>query len=237
MLFSNKKCSTTLNIKIEGIKITQVNKAKLFGVMIEDKIIWKDHILYISNKISNGIDTETEMSSFWWNFHHWLHWKLSKWQLPVQPVMKISSKWRHFRFSGCNHQSSTVREKHYHLCIVLYYTTTLHIVAKYGEQHIEILSKLQKSYRDHLLKNRLHHCITQKIWCGNMIYRLSQIYIILMLIFHTYGLASQCQFSHFFNHPFFHLCPTVRILPMKEITGHINPLGFSPICHIYVLHI
>ena len=40
------------------------------------------------------------MSSFWWNFHHWLHWKLSKWQLPVQPVMKISSKWRHFRFSG-----------------------------------------------------------------------------------------------------------------------------------------
>ena len=45
--------------------------------------------------------TETEMSSFWWNFHHWLHWKLSKWQLPVQPVIKISSKWRHFRFSDC----------------------------------------------------------------------------------------------------------------------------------------
>ena len=42
--------------------------------------------------------TETKMSSFWWNFHHWLHWKLSKWQLPVQPVIKISSKWRHFRF-------------------------------------------------------------------------------------------------------------------------------------------
>ena len=39
------------------------------------------------------------MSSFWWNFHHWLHWKLSFWQLSVQPVMKISSKWRHFRFS------------------------------------------------------------------------------------------------------------------------------------------
>ena len=46
-----------------------------------------------------GSNTETEMSSFWWNFHHWLHWKLSKWQLPVQPVIKISSKWRHFRFS------------------------------------------------------------------------------------------------------------------------------------------
>ena len=48
---------------------------------------------------SSLLYTETEMSSFWWNYHHWLHWKLSKWQLPVQPVMKISSKWRHFRFS------------------------------------------------------------------------------------------------------------------------------------------
>ena len=46
-----------------------------------------------------GYITETKMSSFWWNFHHWLHWKLSFWQLSVQPVMKISSKWRHFRFS------------------------------------------------------------------------------------------------------------------------------------------
>ena len=43
--------------------------------------------------------TETEMLLFWWHFHHWLHWKLSFWQLPVQPVMKISSKWQHFRFS------------------------------------------------------------------------------------------------------------------------------------------
>ena len=43
--------------------------------------------------------TVTEMLSFWWNFHHWLHRKLSKWQLPVQPVMKISSKWQHFHFS------------------------------------------------------------------------------------------------------------------------------------------
>ena len=45
------------------------------------------------------IITETKMSSFWWNLHHWLHRKLSKWQLSVQPVMKLSSKWWHFRFS------------------------------------------------------------------------------------------------------------------------------------------
>ena len=44
------------------------------------------------------------MMSFWRNFHHWLHWKLSFWQLSVQAVMKISSKWRHFHFNvwSCN---------------------------------------------------------------------------------------------------------------------------------------
>ena len=49
--------------------------------------------------------TETKMSSFWRNFHHWLHWKLSFWQLPVLPVMIISSKWRHFRFSDTGTRS------------------------------------------------------------------------------------------------------------------------------------
>ena len=37
--------------------------------------------------------TETEMLSFWCNFHHWWHRQLSKWQIPVQLVMKISSAW------------------------------------------------------------------------------------------------------------------------------------------------
>ena len=43
--------------------------------------------------------TETEMLSFWQYLPHWLHWKLSKWQLPMQPVMKILSKWWHSHFS------------------------------------------------------------------------------------------------------------------------------------------
>ena len=44
--------------------------------------------------------SEMEMLSFWWNIHHCLHWKLSNWQLPVQPMMKISSKWWHFHVSS-----------------------------------------------------------------------------------------------------------------------------------------
>ena len=38
---------------------------------------------------THPIQTETEMSLLWWNFHHWVYWKLSKWQLPVHPVMKF----------------------------------------------------------------------------------------------------------------------------------------------------
>ena len=43
-------------------------------------------------------NNETEILSYWWHFHHWLHWRLSCWQLPLQPVLKMSSKW-HFYFS------------------------------------------------------------------------------------------------------------------------------------------
>ena len=55
------------------------------------------HVIYIY--IHSIVETET--LTFWRNFSHGQHWMLSKWQRPVQPVTKISSKWRHrhFRFS------------------------------------------------------------------------------------------------------------------------------------------
>ena len=45
--------------------------------------------------------TEIKMSPFWWNLYHWLHLKLSIWQLQpkLQPVIKISSKWQYFHFN------------------------------------------------------------------------------------------------------------------------------------------
>ena len=67
--------------------------------------------------------TETETYSFWWHFHHWLHLKLSKWQLPVQPLMKISSKWRHFRFSDSD---ASVTESPGHLLVQYWHHTKKH---------------------------------------------------------------------------------------------------------------
>ena len=48
---------------------------------------------------SQKVYIETIMSSFWRNFHHWQHWKLSFWQLSLQPALKTSSKWQHLHFS------------------------------------------------------------------------------------------------------------------------------------------
>ena len=61
---------------------------------------------------------EIRMLSFWWNFHHWLHWKLSKWQLPVQSVLKISSKWQHFLSMEC--LLWVFWEKIYHILTTLF---------------------------------------------------------------------------------------------------------------------
>ena len=55
--------------------------------------------LYILPYVS--VVLKRKMSSIWRNFHLWQHRKLSKGQLPVQPKIKISSKWQHFCFSVC----------------------------------------------------------------------------------------------------------------------------------------
>ena len=72
---------------------------------IPEKQPWKIWVKMISTKTqqkSNRVHNSLKRKcpSFWQNFNHWLHWKLSFEKLPVQPVMKISSKWRHFYFSN-----------------------------------------------------------------------------------------------------------------------------------------
>ena len=54
---------------------------------------------YIYSCISCLVHSLTQKCHFLWNFYHWLYLKLSFWQLPVQLVMKILSKWWHFHSS------------------------------------------------------------------------------------------------------------------------------------------
>jgi len=57
MLFTNNKnmYGRKNNICIDGVLIETVNKTKFLGVIIDNKLSWKEHITYICNKISKGI--------------------------------------------------------------------------------------------------------------------------------------------------------------------------------------
>ena len=56
MLFSNKKViPANVTIEINGQPITWVSKTKFLGVIIDNKLTWKEYISYISGKVAKGI--------------------------------------------------------------------------------------------------------------------------------------------------------------------------------------
>ena len=56
MLFTNKKrMDHDLNIMTDGTKIEEVNKTKFLGVIIDNKLSWKDHVAHVASKVSRGM--------------------------------------------------------------------------------------------------------------------------------------------------------------------------------------
>ena len=55
MLFTKRRHNRNVNIKIENQNIEQVCKANFLGIIIDEQLNWKEHILYVSNKISKAI--------------------------------------------------------------------------------------------------------------------------------------------------------------------------------------
>ena len=53
-IFSNHK-SIEHSISIDGVNLQKVDSLKFLGVCIDHQITWKDHITYISNKLSKNI--------------------------------------------------------------------------------------------------------------------------------------------------------------------------------------
>ena len=52
MLFTNKRENLCLNISIQNISLVEKNVVTFLGVMVDNKLLWKDHINYVCNKIS-----------------------------------------------------------------------------------------------------------------------------------------------------------------------------------------
>ena len=47
MVSTNKKRLAELNILIDGNKIEEVKKTKFLGVIIDNKLSWKDHAAHV----------------------------------------------------------------------------------------------------------------------------------------------------------------------------------------------
>ena len=54
--FTNKKRKDhDLNIMIDGTRIEEVKKTKFLGVIICNKLSWKDHVAHAASKVSRGM--------------------------------------------------------------------------------------------------------------------------------------------------------------------------------------
>ena len=61
MVFSNKNASKPdLQISIDGDSIDETDHTKFLGVIIDSKLNWKNHISYITGKITRGIGVITK---------------------------------------------------------------------------------------------------------------------------------------------------------------------------------
>ena len=56
MIFHRKRNLTpSVNLKIDNEVLSEVKKTKFLGVIIDNKLTWKEHITYICCKIRRGI--------------------------------------------------------------------------------------------------------------------------------------------------------------------------------------
>ena len=55
MLFTNSKSFRNITITLNNVSIKQIHSARFLGVYIDDKMTWKVHISYISNKLAKSI--------------------------------------------------------------------------------------------------------------------------------------------------------------------------------------
>ena len=84
--------STVNKIRVQEIIITfKVHEKKSMNC-----ILYRSIQLYGSKICSRCLHSHWNGNVILAKFHHWLQRKFLKWQLSVQPVAKISSKWRQF---------------------------------------------------------------------------------------------------------------------------------------------
>ena len=64
MLFHRTKRDAVVKIQIDNEEIDRVYQTKFLGVIIDHKIAWKEHVTYVSGKISRSIGILIKARSF-----------------------------------------------------------------------------------------------------------------------------------------------------------------------------
>ena len=55
MLFTNSKSFINMTITINNVSNKHIHTARFIGMILDDKMTWKDHISYMSNKLGTNI--------------------------------------------------------------------------------------------------------------------------------------------------------------------------------------
>ena len=55
MLFTNKRVKRMITIKANNTNLEQKAEFKFLGVIVDENITWKSHIIHISSKISKTL--------------------------------------------------------------------------------------------------------------------------------------------------------------------------------------
>ena len=71
MCFSAKnKATPCISLQIDGEAIAEVFKSKFLGVIIDNKLSWKDHIFFVCRKVARGIGVLIKARKVWGS-HRW----------------------------------------------------------------------------------------------------------------------------------------------------------------------
>ena len=82
ILFTNDRVNSEIKLMIDRTQIAQVQEIKFLGILIDDKMTWKSHINYISNKISKSIGILYKVRHVLSN-----EWKLNLYKTFVLPYL------------------------------------------------------------------------------------------------------------------------------------------------------
>ena len=55
MVISSRRNNYNFNISMNNVPLLKVRCTKFLGVYIDDKLLWEDHVKYISSHISRGV--------------------------------------------------------------------------------------------------------------------------------------------------------------------------------------